>query len=275
MSMFWKKKAAKPMKWCELGAGWGDAITVMYTSSRYNDLELLEPGEQATVVLMSHNPHVRELFQWHPKRAQLIIRDLGFWWPKDDAERRAYHKLPPAQPFVFKLQEKCSFYPSPEDQKILGQISSGGPYVVVSVSAGGVDRNIPAAIYESAVDGILKAGLKVVVVGRSYVHHDRVEQAVKVQSNVVNLIDRLTIPGTAKLIERAAGVFCCHSAICLLSWYMKRPTFLLYPEHVREREFHSAHQYTFGKDFPTTRHMEFSKYAPASLEEFLSNAVTR
>lgn len=271
--LFWKKespKVMKPMRHIEFGAGLGDQITLAFTSDRYNCLERLEPREQVTIVLMSHNPFSKELFQWHPKAKQMIVRDLGFWWPKDDAERRAFHKLPTAQPFVYQRQESCRFYPSPEDGQTLGYLGSLGGYVIVNAAAGGIDRNIPVEICERSIDLILKRGYTPVVIGRTY-GSNRAEVAVRERPGVVNLIDGLSVPGTALALQGAAGVLCCHSAICLLSWYLKRPVFLMYPEHVKVREFdREAHQYTFGKDYATTRHMQFSEYTPQKFEQFLS-----
>lgn len=274
--MFWKKKeepalltSPRPAQLVEFGGGLGDTVTLMYTSDRYNCLERLEPNERATVILMSHNPHVHELFRWHPKKPQLTVRDLGFWWPKDDAERRARHQLSPAQQFIFKLQEKCSFYPSPEDLKILGPVKSGGPYVVLSGAAGGLDRNIPQSLCEQFADQAIAKGWKVVVIGRTY-GENRAEIRLRERPGVVHLIDRLSIPGTAKILEGAAAVVCPHSGVCLLSWYLKRPVFLLYPQHVKDAHFHSVHQYTFGKDYEGTRHMLFSECSPEKIQEFLS-----
>lgn len=263
-------KVKKPAVWSEFGAGLGDIVTVMYSSDRYNCLERLAPDEQATVLLMSHNPFAKELFQWHPKAKQLTVLDLGFWWPKDDAERRAFHKLPPTQPFIYQRQDSCAFYPSPEDLQVISYLRSLGGYVIVSAAAGGFDRNIPVELCEQSIDLILQRGYTPVVIGRTY-GQNRAEVALRGRPGVVNLIDGLSVPGTALALKNAAGVFCCHSAVCLLSWHLKRPVFLLYPEHVKVREFdREAHQYTFGKDWPTTRDMEFSAYSQIKLEEFLS-----
>lgn len=254
--------------WSEFGAGIGDMITLFYTSSRYNCLEQLRADEKATVLLMSHNPFAKEFFLWHRNAHQLEIKDLGFWWPKDDAERRAFHKLPAAQPFVYEVQKQCRFYPAPSDLGALRYLRSLDGYVIVSASAGGPDRNIPNDLVEKSIDVFLEAGYTVVVVGRSY-GENRHEVEIRQRPDVINLVDRLTLPGTAVAVEQAAGVFCCHSSICLLAWRMGRPVFLLYPEDVKKRDFHSVHQYTIGKDFPTTLHMEFSEYNPEKAVRFV------
>ncbi len=257
------------MKWIEFGGGLGDTITVMYTSDRYNCLERLEPGEQATVLCMSHNPYVPELFRWHPKRDQITIRDVGFWWPNEDAAKRAQLQLPPPQPFVFKLQDKCLFYPSPDDLKVLGEVWK--PYVVIAAAAGGVDRNVPLELCERFADQAIARGYNVAVVGRTY-GQNRSEVRLRPRPKLFSMIDRLSIPGTAVLLEHSAAVLTAHSGMCLLSWYLKKPAFLLYPPHVRENHFHSIHQYTFGKDYPGTRHMLFSECTSERISGFLDVA---
>lgn len=258
----------KKHRFTEFGAGLGDVVTLMYTSSRYNSLEQIAEDETVTVVLMCHNPGTKDLFRWHPNASRMKILDLGFWWPKEDVERRTFHKLPPAQPFVYQLQPSCKFYPDPNELQTLGYLKSK-PYIIFSVSAGSTDRNIPDSIYEQAIDLALQAGFSAVVIGNSYSHNGRVESKVKSRPDVIDLVDCLSVPATALAIESASAVFCCHSAVCLLSWYMKRPVFLTYPKHVKDREFHSIHQYTFGKDFKTTDHMEFSEYLPERFSTFL------
>ncbi|MCI0528777.1 MAG: hypothetical protein L0Y56_15165 [Nitrospira sp.] len=259
----------------EFGAGLGDVITLIYNSERYNILEKLAPDERAMVILMSHNPHAKELFLWHPKAKQIEIRDVGFWWPSEDKKKRAEHHLPPAQPLHLIRQESVKFYPSPEDYAILETLKSF-PYVVMNAAAGGIDRNIPEDICEDISQGITGSGqrdfgLRMVVVGRTYNAGKRKERKFIPRGGLIDMVDRLTVPGTIELIARSRGVVCCHSAICLIAWYLKKPVFLLYPNDVKEREFNRpAHQYTIGKDFPTTIHLEFDDYKRAILDRFIN-----
>lgn len=262
----------------EFGAGLGDVITLIYNSDRYTRLEHLKPHQKAMIVLMSHNPHAKELFLWHPKASQFDIRDLGFWWPSEDKEKRSQHNLPPAQPLHLFPQGSVKFYPSPQDFKVLDTLSSF-PYIVINTAAGGVDRNIPQDIYEDAIkticdDGQKEHGFRAVVVGRKYNTSNRVEHDFVPRPGLINLIDKLTVPGTIELVARSRGVFCCHSAICLISWYLKKPVFLTYPKHVWEREFKKPpHQYTLGKDWPTTIHLEFEKYTNQQIRRFIGIAA--
>lgn len=259
----------------EFGAGLGDILTLVYNSDRYNCLEKMGPDERAMIVLMSHNPHAKELFLWHPNSKQFSIHDVGFWWPDQDREKRAEYNLPPAQPFHFVKQDSAKFYPSPKDYEILSTLESF-PFVVMNACAGGPDRNIPDAICEDISQAITgrgheEFGIRTVVVGRSYRLDKRRERKFVERGGLIDLTDKLSVPGTLELIARSRGAICCHSAMCLASWYVKKPTFLLYPKDVGTREFDKpAHQYTFGKDFPSTIHIDFGSYKRAVTERFIN-----
>ncbi len=50
-----------------------------------------------------------------------------------------------------------------------------------------------------------------------------------------SLIDKLTVPTTAALIQRACGVISCHSAAKLFALFAKRDLLLLYPDHMKKK----------------------------------------
>lgn len=258
----------------EFGGGLGDVLTRIYNSSSYSELEDLSPNEEATVVLMSHNPHAKELFSWHPKASQLEIRDVGFWWPNEDLAMRAVHGLPPAPPVHLARQESVRFHPSPADQLILQELGPA-PYIVLNAGAGSPDRNVPNSICNDALSAISEKWLKnhsmrAIAVGRTYTRERRVEPRFPAREGFVDLIDQLSVPGTIELIRGSAGVFCCHSALCLVAWYLNKPVFLTYPKHVGSREIDPpSHQYNLGKDRPSTIHLEFKRYTRGEFERFL------
>lgn len=265
------------MRVVEFGGGLGDTITMIYSSERYVGLEALPPDEKALIVLMSHNPFTRELFLWHPNASRFEIKDLGFWWPWEDEKNRALHKLPPAQKFEYSPQKSVKFYPSPSDFKLLEQLHF--PYIVMASAAGGIERNIPGEIVEDmssiiCTEGQKDYGFREVVVGRSYGYGKREEHTFIPRGGIVNFMDELSVPGMIELIARSKGVICCHSAVCLIAWYLKKPVYLLYPKEVQEREFdnRAPHQYTIGKDFPTTMHTQFANYKKEDVKVFLEMA---
>src|SRR5437773_1411884 len=67
----------------EYGGGLGDVLVQMHAGGSYHLLDHLSPGDRATVVLITHNPHARELFDYHPRADQFEVRDLGYTSPKD------------------------------------------------------------------------------------------------------------------------------------------------------------------------------------------------
>lgn len=275
----------------EYGGGLGDVWQGMYTRGSYNVLRDLEPDETATVALACHNPFARELFEWHPKRNQLELLDLGYWDVRDDAEHRGKHKLP-RRGALGRLPEKpngprdIEFYPSPEDLDVFKELATtrpirqdGGQFVVFSASAGEPDRNLPPAIVRQILERLHQENVPVIAVGRSYARNDRVEQAIECDlPNFINLIDRLSTPGTAFLLSRATGIVTCHSALSLLGWYMAKPMLLLYSKPSYERHIvprngrKGPDQWAFGIENGRTVHCLFEQFEGAHLDRFLNMA---
>lgn len=63
----------------EYGGGLGDVLSQLFYRGSYNVLRDLRPGEKAKVALITHNPFAQELFEWHPKQAQIAVVDCGYW----------------------------------------------------------------------------------------------------------------------------------------------------------------------------------------------------
>jgi hypothetical protein len=101
----------------ELGSGLGDILNQLCLGGTWNILRDLEPGDTADVVLITHNPYAQELFAHHPKRAQITVRNLGFWGGDDDRAMRERHGLPPYGPWLSLEPKdlKFEFYTSPEN----------------------------------------------------------------------------------------------------------------------------------------------------------------
>ena len=185
----------------EFGGGLGDVFYQIYTWGQYRALERLTPEERATVVLVSHNPHVEELFRWHPKQEQLTVRSVGYWDCGEDKVKRREHGLPPfgGQKFYalpsYRDEGRMPFYVSGEDCTVLESIERaadrflghqslrddvsegkrGSGIVVFSVSAGESERDIPPDIVTEVVEAVLASGRLPVFVGRNYERHGRRE----------------------------------------------------------------------------------------------------
>src|SRR5436853_2636939 len=228
----------------EYGGGLGDVLYQMYQNGWYNVLSEMGPDAHATVALISHNPHVRELFDYHPKARQIEVKYLGYWLPEDDGVMRERHGLPAAKPAMPASHQAMKFHPAPDDLPVL-ELLRGRRYVVFSVSAGLSERDLPGALVKALVSQAQARQWLPVFVGRNYNRHGRCEYR-PANGDGLNLIDKLTVPGVACVIQDAAGVICCHSAINILAWLLRKRQLLLYPQSVYERHIVHRDQWAFG-----------------------------
>jgi ADP-heptose:LPS heptosyltransferase len=238
----------------EFSGGLGDIFYQMFHGGGYNALEKLTSEHHAVVALITHNPHARELFDYHPRASQIEVRDLGYWLPENDAAMRRRHGLPLGT-HEFPAAGAPDFYSSPGDREWLDGLNAA-PYVVFSVSAGLPERDVPTNLVEHLVDLAVAHSLLPVLVGRNYPRLDRREQRLR-DGRVLDLIDRLTVPGVAAAVRRSLGVVCCHSAINMLAWLLRKPQLLLYPQSVYNRHIAARDRWAFGIDFEECRHARF------------------
>lgn len=257
----------------ELGGGLGDVFQMLYETGfteALNHPDYLKPDDTITIAIISHNPHVAELFANHPKRSQMAILQLPYWTPEENESKRRQYNLPPfsdhpyqMRPTLWKLGPgEVQFYPSRFDALALANIEDaarGCPLVVFSVSAGLKHRNFPGAITTSLLRNVEEAGFLPVLVGRRYERFDR-EEIVPEESCAVNALDLLTVPGVAQLVQKSAGVVCCHSSINMLASYERKPQLLLYDDATAERHFRQVDQWSFMQDFPEVTHGTFARF---------------
>src|ERR1700752_572322 len=106
----------------EYGGGVGDIFRSIFHEGGYCALAELGSGERATVVLITHNPHARELFDHHPRAGQLDIMTPGYWWATVDRAMRARLGLPRAPPQPPRPSHIPEFYPSAGDRVWLARL---------------------------------------------------------------------------------------------------------------------------------------------------------
>lgn len=252
----------------EFGGGLGDTFNTIYLTDRYTGLLGLSDEDRATVVVISPNRFVKELFRWHPKARQMDVLDFDQWPNSEDSKRRSLLGLPQACPPYRDREGPVSFYPSPEDEAVLQTLPSR--YLVLSASAGGCERNIPKDIVDQTILACEDVELPVVAVGRTSATRGGKPTPVASRPGVVSVIDKLSAPGTAVAVEKSAGVICCHSSICLLSWWMGKPTFLLYPPMTAEfMKVPHLRNYFFGLSRVGNDHGCFLSFNRGNLLEFI------
>jgi glycosyltransferase involved in cell wall biosynthesis len=258
----------------EYGGGLGDVFSQLHQRGSYNVLRDLQPGERAKVAIISHNPYVKELFEWHPKRHQIDVLDCGYWHGQEaDAAGRLKHRLPaPGANGRLPVKDaSIEFHCPSEDDDYIAGLLKDGPVLLLALAAGLPNRTIPQELVDQIVPLLRADGrFNLVSVGRTYERHGRKEHTLSFYRNdVIDAVDRLSVPGTAKLLQASVGLVTCHSALNLLGWYLHTPQLLLYPESVFHRHIARPDQWAFGINFPETVHCQFNHFTPAHMERFL------
>lgn len=246
--------------------GLGDILHQVWTSDRYVRLSRPREGVRAKVVVSCPNPGAKELFAWHPKASTYDLVEVPFHgtWSSDVWSNYGVEEEIP--PLGRDPSEPIEFYQSSIDYGVQSELK-GAPYLVFAISAGTDDRNIPADVATRATETALKYGYKILVVGRTYapIFHESVrpnddvhrhETRLPGWDGVVDGVDRLSVPGTLEAIRGAAGFFGAHSSMCVASWHLRKPTFVLLPRSLYGG-FRVHNAYTFGRDYPETFHGEF------------------
>jgi ADP-heptose:LPS heptosyltransferase len=263
----------------ETRGGLGDAFITFHETDAYERICAMGPRDQATVSIISHNPFVDEIFKWHPKRSQIKILKAGFFfheYTNTPMRRNAglADNPPPGCPRRKRLP--IPFFVSPQDEAVLASKLPKVPYLAVAPTSSGMEienRNLPAALTETAFAICRSHNIPIVLLGRNYQgpHTYKAGFAGATQEGIVDLIDQLSVPGTVHVIKRARAVLSAHSALLLLSWYERRPTFIAYPPKYFQHDFSNPiSPFIFGKDYPETDHMLFNDYKPARFTAFVN-----
>lgn len=259
----------------QLCGGLGDAFIVMHETMGYEWLSMIEPGQKARIVIISHNPFVHEIFRWHPKAGQFeVISAKSFFTEYADRGKRLSAGVPndPLLPHGSRSRAPVSFWPSPEDRIVLDTLPSK-PFLAIAPTASGMEvenRNIPVEVMKSISILSKVRGIPVVLLGRTFSGPHAPKTLFRYDtSEMIDLTDRLSVPGTAEVVKRATAVVSCHSSLLLLSWYERTPVFAMYPSRYKELDFDAPSPFGFGKDYPETVRTTFREYDPRNFEAFL------
>lgn len=230
-------------RYFEYGGGCGDALNDIYRYDSYAHIQRMRQPDVAVVACISHNPHIVELFQHWPEGPEIRLRYFGY--PDSWNALRRKNRLPNPPPKTLRKSGQITFHNHPSDQEALACLPD--EYVVFSVSAGQIGRNIPNQTVSEIVQ---KLKLPAVFVGRDYErngwgNHER-KESLWWGSEVVSFINKLSLPATVNVIRdpRCKGVVCCHSSVCIVAGWEHKPMLLLYPESVRHTHFRKPDDYS-------------------------------
>ena len=272
--------------------GLGDVIYRMFEGNRYASLENLKPGDTCDVHIVSHNPSSPEFWKWHPNKDQLNLIVYPWREVEKNSQIREWNNVPP-DCYPEGSTVPPIMYASEDDWKILASIPQfKGPsfdkYVVVAPVAGAGRRTIPNAVFQQICSVILSNGLTPILVGKSYerpgIRSLREEFIYDIPKGVISLVDKLSAPGTARLIQASKAVVCCHSAVCMLNWFLyRKPNLVFYPDDyaanvseinnrpMNEIKMTVEDMYNFGRFFPETTTVFMSTYRDEILQKVVAS----
>ncbi len=95
----------------ELGGGLGDIFNSCFRYGGYRGLLDLNENDRATVALITNNPFAWELFEWHPKRHLMDIRQLPYSLPGELDRVRQQQELPFRNPSLTSARPTVEFFP--------------------------------------------------------------------------------------------------------------------------------------------------------------------
>lgn len=280
LKLFENPPTMTPPLYLEFGGGLGDVFNGLFHRGAAFRLDELGPDERAVVCLITHNPMAAQLWEHHPKRTQIKVLTPGYWTPEEDTAKRRLHGLPPPGA-LWRLPELSQdqaaleerersagrspqFYEHPADQAALDQLEPLDRYVVIAAGAGLPNRNLPQAILDDLLAWLEKQGIASVLVGRDYERHGRFEPVpAKVADGTyggqcINLINQLSVPGTARVLAESAALITAHSCWNILAWHWRLPQLLLHPADLPHK---GDDEWSFGFAYPETLRGTFEEYA--------------
>jgi ADP-heptose:LPS heptosyltransferase len=216
------------------------------------------------------------LFDYHPRRQQFIFLNTGYYTFEQAAAFRAHfglcplHERPPNPKQI--APTPITFFPPDAEKSLIEQVAAE-PFVLLSASSGESSRNIPPDILQTILEMLAAQNIRVAAVGRNYDRFGRFEQATPDLPNIVNLIDKLTVPSVAVLVQRCLGTINGHSAINMLGWLEKKPQLLLLNEGAWLRHFRAKDLWSHGTDYNATTWVRFEQFKPCHLQRFLFFAL--
>jgi hypothetical protein len=259
------------MHYMAFGGGLGDVINQCYNHGNYKSLDGIT--RQTAILIFCHNKFSTEIFSAHPKHDLLEIRYEGY--PtiaeadriRQNLLRAGYRRI---QDSPAPQARDVVFYPTESDRSLLDTLPP--KYIAFQPFSGTSDRDVPPSIVKATDDYAAQIGIPVVVIGRNYEKKGKITRETFTSRNpVVNLIDKLSVPGTIELVRRSALFIGGHSSMNLAAWHNRVPNYILFPEHTRERHFSPGQtdEWSFGRSYPETRIDLFSAFSPEIIGHLL------
>lgn len=266
----------------DICGGLGDAFISIHEYQEYSDIGTSPEGHRTEAVVNSHNPFVDEIFKWHPHASKIdVLKSKHFFHEHHEDAHRANAGLPPFEPIGRKTRARLPvrFFPSPADLETIRTKLPKRPYLAVAPSASGMEienRNLTHEILAATNSICRERSIPFVLLGRTYQGPHAPKAAPRRDfGQIVDLTDKLSVPGTVEVVQRATAVLSAHSSLLLLSWYNRVPNFVMYPPQYKHHDFDNPSPFGFGKDYPETTRMLLSEFRPQLFWSFLERHFKR
>lgn len=247
----------------EYGGGLGDILEQIHHTPHYRRLAFIEQSDHVTIVLVCHCPTVTQLFEWHPRRAHFTVLNPGYWWPHETDRWRRVHGLSPPTGLPEGPEEpQVVLHVSPHDRTLLRDLPEN--YIILAPTAGHPERDIPRDVVLDFIDRIRTKSLPMVAIGASYQRSGRREFEYPKSEYIIDLVDRLSVPGAFAAIRAAMGGLYCFSSMHLAAALCgQAPQLLLYPALVLPQ-----HGHQLRAQWPFIAHAQFEGYDGRLFERF-------
>lgn len=255
----------------EFPGGLGDLIIHSYQpGSRYMTVANLPAPHTITVAIWSENLYVREMFNWCPASRRIIAFSYRPHLAEDPHLRellglpeKAYHgQIPPAD------ARPPIWYPSPSDLQTIESIPR--PFVVVAPSATTQEKMFTQELLDLVCEELAANQITPVVVGRNFPAWDKERIELEPKSKgAVNLVDKLSCPGSLRLVELSSGCVVTESSILHASWKQHKPTLLLYGAKTQELHFDQDSGYAYGRNYLESICCRFETFCHSDFDRFV------
>lgn len=249
--------------------GLGDIVAHCFLTDSYVLLDELRAGDTMTAIFASPNYCAREIVTHHPNVGRIKVIQLPTSTNLDAVAHgiSTLEDVPVPDLPLHRGNRLVTFYPSTSDVDAL-QVLGGDRYVIFALSSGSVSHVISEDVSPMAIEAAQRHGFRVAFIGRNYPGH---REKRPLQAGAIDLIDRLSVHGTLRAIQKSAGVFTAFSSPLLMAHFMGRPFFATYPPAMEweipvfrsriydGRNIDLKHCYKFGKVTPENLDLFFSE----------------
>lgn len=276
-----RRRLAEATVRVEHEGGLGDVFYQIHQDDGYDSLLGLKEGETGSVIIASHNPYAREIFEWIPTAGHLLIANCGFEDIRKVEWRRSVN-IPVERHRVRTHRwptKPLRFYPASSDAPALEELAALRPFIILAASGSSPSKSVPEPLADRIAQLAIQRRFNVVQVGRTYRffisgedNDQHRESPLPERPGLYSMIDRLTVPGVAAAMNLASGVVAPNTSSLILSYCQARPSLFCASQFDYDTFIKSAPAgYMFRLFDALNRHFPIPRYDETVAVNFLEN----